>query len=358
MRAAESRFRLVVLLCGIAAAALAVWRTGSRAGQSRAGGRDARDERRARTGAAAPSSASPSTKTEPRATRSDSEFAQEIAGSGMLLAQRDDSIASFYFVTLSDSSTSLPALGFLRAATLLDSAAELEAYGDVARLPHLRVASPRALDSALHARDDGCVVGIPVPLQPELPRHSSSVVILTPGAAEAVTSSVWRASTNSVADRAEALRLAEAVPLDTNDVAVGVPRPSILFADVPLRLVAHYRFAVDGVEIMFVEARREIKRPPAAGRNYELEIEEQRLLIAERDMSDKSSPFRVTWYHYNADNPDQLVTEAPEAMLQLGPARVLTLLTDGHYREGAGGLFIARVGRGQWRQVASWYTGC
>jgi hypothetical protein len=324
MRPAESPFRLLLLLCGIAAAALAVRRSGSRAGRS--GG--------------------------------DSEFAQEIAGSGMLLARRDDSIANFYFVTLNDSSTSLSALGFLRAASLLDSATELEAYGDVARLPHLRVASPRALDSALHAREGGCIVGVRVPLRPELPRRSSSVVILTPGAAAAVLSSVWRTSTNSAADRAEALRLAEAVPLDTNDVAVGVPRPSILFAGIPLRLIAHYRFAIDAVEIMFVEARREIKRPPAADRNYELDIDEQRFLIAERDLSDKSSRFRVAWYHYSADNPDQLATEIPEAMLRLGPARVLTLLTDGHYREGAGGLFVARVGPGQWRQVASWYAGC
>jgi hypothetical protein len=45
-------------------------------------------------------------------------------------------------------------------------------------------------------------------------------------------------------------------------------------------------------------------------------------------------------------------------MLRLGAERLLTLYTSGQYKDGGGGLFVSRVGKQQWRTVASWYGGC
>ena len=50
--------------------------------------------------------------------------------------------------------------------------------------------------------------------------------------------------------------------------------------------------------------------------------------------------------------------EEPAMMLRLGADHLLTLYTSGTYGLGQGGLFVVRIAKGQWRTVASWYTGC
>ena len=351
MRPAESRFRVLALLCVSTALGLALWRGGLRRGA----GNDARQVH-ATAVAAAPVVAQ-ATDSAPPATSSDSAYAQATAGYGVLLPQGSDSIANFYFVTLADSSTSLASLGFIPTTNLLDSTTQFEPYGDVARLRHFRVASPAVVDSALRGRDDGCVLEVPVPVRPALPPDGSWTIALAPGAAEALRSSVWRIAGDSLAQRGEALRLAASLPTDTSGVT-GLERARAALAAAPLELVTHYRFVADGVEIMIVETHRASKAPTDTAADTGPTLEEQRVLIAERDALDKTAPFRVRWHHYSVDDPDQLATEMPKAMLRLGRARALTLLTDGRYRDGAGGLFVVRVGRGRWRTAASWYTGC
>lgn len=282
-----------------------------------------------------------------------------IAGYGILLPRGSDSVASFYFATLVDSSTSLAALGFISATRLLDSGSRFEPFGDERGLPHVRVASRALVDSALRARDDGCVVDVPVPVRPALPANGSWIIALAPGAAETVPSSVWRIDVDSVDRSGEALRLAQSLPMDTSHSVGGDRTAAALaaaLAAAPLQLVTHDHFVADGAEIMIVETRRSSRQATDTASGPTLD--EHRLLVAERPVLDKNAPYRVAWHQSSIDDPDQLATETPLAMLRLGEARTLTLFTDGHYRDGGGGLFIARVGRGKWRTVASWYTGC
>lgn len=278
-----------------------------------------------------------------------------IPGYGILLPRGSDSVASFYFATLVDSSTSLAALGFISATRLLDSGSRFEPFGDERGLPHFRVASRALVDSALRARDDECIVDVPVPVRPALPANGSWIIALAPGAAETVPSSIWRIDPDSVDRSGEALRLARSLAVDTSH-SVGNERVTAALAAAPLQLVTHHHFVADGAEIMIVETRRSSR--PATDTASGPTLEEHRLLVAERPVLDKNVPYRVVWHQSSVDDPDQLVTETPLAMLRLGEARTLTLFTDGHYRDGGGGLFIARVGRGKWRTVASWYTGC
>lgn len=348
MRSANLQFRTLALLGGAAIFGLVFWRAGLHRVPSRHATRSGGQPR------AAVEIAS-NTPPEPvqRPALSDSELAHVVADYGVLLRGSSDSVASFYFVTLDDSSTSLSSLGFMRASTLLDSAAEFEAFGDDTGSTRFHVASRSAVDSAFRHRDDGCVIEVPVPVRPALPPSESWVLALTPSSARVLPSNEWRIPGDSLAQRTEALHLAESLPMDTSAGASAMQAAQHrgFMAKTPLELVTHYRFVVDGVEIMIVETHR-------AARNDTLSLEEERLLIAERDASDQRSAFKVTWHTYSVDDPDQLVTETPLAMLRLGRARVLTLFTDGHYRDGGGGLFIARVGHGKWRTVASWYTGC
>ncbi|HEV8497883.1 MAG TPA: hypothetical protein VGQ56_13510 [Gemmatimonadaceae bacterium] len=347
MRSANVQFRTLALLCGAAICGLVFWGAGLR----RVPPRDA-----TRAGGQSRAVVDVASNTPPelvqRPARSDSELARVVADYGALLRGISDSVASFYFVTLDDSSTSLSSLGFMRASTLLDSTAEFDAYGDTAST-RFHVASRSAVDSAFRHREDGCVIEVPVPVRPTLPPGESWVLALTPGSARVLPSSEWRIPGDSLAQRTEALHFAESLPMDTSAGASAMQAAQHrgVMATTPLDLVAHYRFVVDGVEIMIVETHRAV-------RNDTLSLEEERLLIAERDASDQRAAFKVTWHTYSVDDPDQLVTETPLAMLRLGRTRLLTLFTDGHYRDGGGGLFIARTGRGKWRTVASWYTGC
>jgi hypothetical protein len=302
--------------------------------------------------------ATPPTAPRPSATviaPAASPLVDTVAGYGILLPSGSDSVASFYFATLVDSSTSLADLGFISATRLLDSGSRFEPFGDERGLPHVRVASRAQVDSALRVRDDECVVDVPVPVRPALPANGSWIIALAPGAAETVPSSVWRIDADSVDRTGEALRLARSLTMDTSH-SVGTERVAAALAAAPLQLVTHHHFVADGAEIMIVETRRSSRQPTDTASGPTLD--EHRLLIAERAALDKTAPFRVVWHQFSIDDPDQLVTETPLAMLRLGEARTLTLFTDGHYRDGGGGLFIARLGRGKWRTVASWYTGC
>lgn len=81
-------------------------------------------------------------------------------------------------------------------------------------------------------------------------------------------------------------------------------------------------------------------------------------MIAERDVSDRSSPFRIAWSHQGAAGDDEPATQEPVLMLLLGDDRLLTLCANVHYKDGVGGVFLSRFRNGQWRTVASWTSGC
>jgi len=277
-----------------------------------------------------------------------------IPGYGMLLPRNSDSVAGFNFVTLIDSSTSLAALGFISATRLLDTASRFEPFGDERGLPRVRVASRSRLDAGLRAQFGQCAFDVSIPVQPALPAHGSWIMALVPGAAEVLPSSLWRIETDSVDRTGEALRLARSLTIDTTRFA-GSERAGALAA-VPLRLVTLHHFVADGAEIMVVETHRSSRQATDTANGPTLE--EHRLLIAERAVLDKSAAYRVVWHQTSTDDPDQLATERPHAMIRLGEARTLTLLTEGRYRDGAGGLFVARIGRAEWKTVASWYSGC
>jgi hypothetical protein len=277
-----------------------------------------------------------------------------IPGYGMLLPRNSDSVAGFNFVTLIDSSTSLAALGFISATRLLDTASRFEPFGDERGLPRVRVASRSRLDAGLRAQFGQCAFDVSIPVQPALPAHGSWIMALVPGAAEVLPSSLWRIETDSVDRTGEALRLARSLTTDTTRFA-GSERAAALAA-VPLRLVTLHHFVADGAEIMVVETHRSSRQATDTANGPTLE--EHRLLIAERAVLDKIAAYRVVWHQTSTDDPDQLATERPHAMIRLGEARTLTLLTEGHYRDGAGGLFVARIGRARWKTVASWYSGC
>ena len=276
-----------------------------------------------------------------------------IPGYGFLLPRNSDSVAGFNFVTLTDSSTSLAALGFISATRLLDTASRFEPFGDERGLPRVRVATRSHLDAGLRAQFGECAFDVSIPIRPALPAHGSWIMALAPGAAEVLPSSLWRIETDSIDRSSEALRLARSLTTDTS--RPGNERAAALAA-VPLRLVTLHHFVADGAEIMVIETQRSSRQATDTANGPALE--EHRLLIAERAVLDKSAAYRVVWHQTSIDDSDQLVTERPHAMIRLGEGRTLTLFTDGHYRDGAGGLFVARIGRAKWKTVASWYSGC
>jgi hypothetical protein len=383
MRSGESQTRVLAILFISAAVGFAYWQGDFRRDVARQLGRDigreldrdfgrdvgtdlsrdlGRDVARLklppnviRLGPSSPAgSRPPTTSATSPATPVVSSRVDTIPGYGILLPRNSDSVAGFNFVTLADSSTSLGALGFISATRLLDTASRFEPFGDERGLPRVRVSSRAHIESGLRAQYGECVFDVPLTMRPALPAHGSWIMALAPGAAEVLSSSLWKIETDSIDRTGEALRLARSLAMDTSHS--GGNERAAAVAAAPLRLVTLHHFVADGAEIMIVETRRSSRQP--ADTITGPTLEEHRLLIAERAVLDRTAPYRVVWHHYDIAEPDQLATETPNAMVRLGEARTLTLFTDGHYRDGAGGLFIARVGRGKWRTVASWYSGC
>ena len=123
-----------------------------------------------------------------------------------------------------------------------------------------------------------------------------------------------------------------------------------LFRDAPMRVAAE-RVEHDGVEIIVAQAwrtRLEGNDP----------IDERIFLVAERPLGARADAWTVAFRQVSADYTDQVVTLSYGGGLLAGQPRRPVLLLDGDYRDGGGGVFVARVAPGAWREVASWYVGC
>jgi hypothetical protein len=296
---------------------------------------------------------------QPRRTLSDTEFVDLTAGYGVVVMLRQDDggdTGSFYFVQSSDSLRPLRELGFIQASALLDSTTRLEAHVDSAPASRLEFASRQLVDSALRAREDGCITEIPVPTRRLDSGEARWTLALTPGAAQAVPASVWRAPRDSAPHREAALRLARQLPADSLE-AESLASSDSRLANVPAQVRSLHHVTLDSTELIIADVRRERTSLADAQREEDL-VWEQRVFIAERDSRDRSSPFRVVWHHYGVGNPDRIRTEEPLLLLRLGAERLLTLYMSSDYYDGGGGLFIARSGPAKWKEVASWDGGC
>jgi hypothetical protein len=282
-------------------------------------------------------------------TLSDSEFVRLVAGYGLLRMEREyrsgSDTAGFYFVELRDSTRSLRSLGFIQASALLDSTQRFAALADSAPSTSLAVSSIAAVSSVLRTRMEDCIMEIPVPLR-SLASDDRWTLALAPVSAAALPAGEWRA-VRGAADHAEALRLARHLPDDSAETEP----PG------PLELRSLHRFTLDGTDFLVADVRI-VHAKRRSGTSPGDQVWEQRLFIGERDARGRSAPFRIVWSRSDAGYPDEMATETPVMMLRLGDDRLLTLNTSGDYKDGGGGLFVSRVAKGQWREVASWYAGC
>ena len=122
------------------------------------------------------------------------------------------------------------------------------------------------------------------------------------------------------------------------------------FRDEPMRVAAE-RVEHDGAEMIVAQAWR----GKLQGRDV---VEEQIFLVAERPVGTRDDAWTVGFRHVSADYGDQVVTYRYVGRMLAGQPRRPVLLLDGDYRDGGGGIFVARVAPGVWREVASWYVGC
>ena len=394
--------RIRILLLALSAtigAALLLWDDSDESdhprGRNRAGGAPAV------TAAATPAASADSHMAPEPISLSDEEFARQNEEFGVVVTRSDQSPSnpgSFYFVDLVDSSRTLRSLGFIRAGTLLDTAATFDGIGDVATSQRLHVASAQFVDSILREREDGCVLQRPIPLRPSTPSPAPWRLALAAGGAEAVPATAWRIVRDTVADHAEALRLMSKLPMhpihaafiarqdsaraaeekanayqtarygDARDDAwrdsarradsTRRAREDSLLARVPWRMSALHRFTLDGTEFMLVSATR-FWEPDSTARGaiggFDM-LGEQLAFVAERDPRDPASPFQVVLHHHDVD-PELDTMQEPLFLLRLGEERLLTLVAGWSYAEG-GGTFYSRVGRGHWKETARWIAGC
>ena len=358
-----ARLRILLLALGVTAIAGALYWPESRVPEFRVSNFAFRDT--PQTAVPVPVEQDPESQPLPR-TLSDSEFTEKLDGYGLVVMQRSeyessgDDTGSFYFVTRHDSTRTLRDLGFIRGRLLLDSGSRFSALGDSGAVPQLELAARQLVDSQLRQREDGCILEVATPLRRIGPGDRPWLLAVAGGGAEPIPPSVWNVPLRS-ADSShlrEALRLINLVPIDSAD-AERLASVDTLFAGIPFRLARHYRFTLDGAEIVVADAQRDVQRPyESEGETYVTSIEQQRVIIAERDAGDRTGAFRIVWSWIGGGSDDDVVTETPALVLRLGRERLLTVYTAGDYKEGMGGRFVSRIGKGRWREVASWVSGC
>ncbi len=279
--------------------------------------------------------------------------AQRLASYGVVMNLDADGVGKYFALGTVDSAYTPEELGFVRAGALLDGALELEAVGTGGLVAHVRVSDRAPVDSALHHLEDGCDLGVPVPLA-GVPRDSSWFLALPQDAVELLPASAW-VTGDSAADAAEAVRLAQLVPGDTQVVWTGLPIAAQLFAGIPFDTHTRH-FVSDGVEVLTVVAQRTRETELRDRGRTRVKLIEQRVVIAEREAG--SGRFRAVWSRYAAFDEDERNSEEPFLPLRLGRARLLTILTRIEGSESYGGAFISRVAPGTWRRMASWIGGC
>jgi hypothetical protein len=291
--------------------------------------------------------------------RSDSDFANHGLGFGMLLMERDQTAdtGSFYYVDLRDSTRTLPSLGFIAQSTLLDSAARFAALAEAGPPGEIAVASRAAVDAALHSPGSDCIVELAIPVRHLSGGSSRWKVALMPGAEAALPTGEWRTWRATTADREEALHLAHLLPAAAPPAREDAQPLDSVRVPGTFALESLHQFRIGSTDYLVADVRVQYTEPPK-GSTAADQLFEQRLFIAEREASSGPVPFGIAWSRQEAAWSDEPATESPVMMLRLGAERLLTLYTSGHYKDGGGGLFISRVGKQQWRTVASWYAGC
>lgn len=290
----------------------------------------------------------------PDVVMSDSEFARMLPEYGVLLMLRHESpagdTASYYYVAPLDSTRSLRDLGFVQAASLLDSTAQFVTLGDSLPSSIVRSRSRAGNDSVLRRRDSDCVLESPIPVVGPGSASSAWIMALVPGAAEAIPPRTWRTPVTAE-DVRLALALAEVIVPDSMERLRGSPPEAFSALPVSLRSIHHFSF--DGTEYLIADVRRECTTLECFRQRAE-DDQEQRVFVAERDAGDTSAPYRITWRRYVAGSSDRNKTYEPALMLRMGPDRLLTL----YLVHDLGGIFLARSGPHTWSPVAEWYGGC
>ena len=289
---------------------------------------------------------------------SDSAFREHVTGLGLLVpfTAEDRDTAYFYFVDVRDTGRSMRDLGFFPAAALLDTASRFQAHGDSAAAAAFAISDVQPPDSALRVLVDGCIAGVPAPLRPAM--RARWRLGLAPGAASLVPLAEWATSGLSRADTAAAIALGERLPLAPDDSTFPALQRDTTLARIPHTVRRLHRFALDDVVLLLVELQRERRSIANGATAAPFELVEQRLLLAERQAHDTSSPWRIAWSHYDLSSSDEGTTLDPILLLRMGPSRLPTLYLDADYEDGAGGVFVARTGDGRWEEIASWYGGC
>jgi hypothetical protein len=316
---------------------------------------------RAAHGTPATANAGADAGTAPRAElgRPDSGIANQ-AGFGVLVMQRDQPAAdtgSFYYVEIHDSTRTLASMGFISQSALLDSTARFAALAESGAKTELAVASRSTVDSAMRAPTSECTAEIPTPVRQLAGASSPWKLALMSGVEPALPDGEWNARHATAADRAEALRLARSLPAPPPPLSEDAPAPVPAPLPITFELKSLHRFTTDGTDYLVADVlmRYEERRAGSADAD---QLSAQRLFIAERNATTASAPFTVVWSDREGAWSDEPTTETPVMMLRLGAERLLTLYTSGQYKDGGGGLFVSRVGKQQWRTVASWYGGC
>ena len=273
---------------------------------------------------------------------------------GVLVGNPDrpnDDTGSFFFISTSDPQLTPRELGFIRAADLLDAGARFTAIGDAGPLPMLASAAPQRVDSAFRAFDDVCTVGVPVPVRQGPARSSKWLIGLAAGGGVPFMPGAWQRHDGSAvpaAYAAEAMRLIAEFPGKGAEAS-----PKAFSLATVLRTVA------DGVEILVVDARRDVAVVHAeVGNSFTQEYVEQRFVIAERDSGAVDAPFRSAYTAVGNDASDWAVISTPALFLRMGSRRLLALHSWIGHPDGGGGVFIARVAPGRWSRVAGWAAGC
>ena len=289
-----------------------------------------------------------------RPALSDSGYAEALDSYGVIIPGQSDTSGTFYSVTITDSSFTSESLGLLRARSLLEPGTDIQLLADDGGMATASIVNRQAVDSAFRHADEGCVLGVPVALSRPEGRLPWVIAV---GLRSARPNRRGLMMSRDAADIREATRLAALVPADTNALGDGIPSPAQIFADVRQRVFVQ-RSSLDGADLLVVRAER--RKPfevpgEGGGESTKLNLIEQRLLIAEHQ---GTRPYTLAWSRYAAYDEDESSSETPAAIMLMGAARVPTLLTRGQYRDGVGGLFVARVAPGRWTEAAYWYGGC
>lgn len=285
----------------------------------------------------------------------DSAFAAVMTSFVIMTVDGDS--AYFDFAGAEDSSVSLADFGFVPARSLLDTNARFEsvAEGGIARV--VGITSPWVVDSAVRYMDNTCSLGVQVPVRDRATGWEHPGPAFMPGMAEMVPGAKWRLRGND-ADRALAIALARDFPAADGEGAAesgaGAAEPSA-----PLfRVRRVLRFVADGTEFLIGDIHSSELRPGVQGPGHSYRYDGQRLFIAERRPDAPTGAFRVAWRHRDAEDGEGRGVIDPRLLLRLGPGRVLTIVFDASYGDGGGDLYLARVAPGEWRHIATTYSGC